>query len=96
MWCYSEMNEVPSEHLAGMLCKKFDLSEGVSSEFQTHRGKPSLVIRDDLLKDAYSKRDGFTRAAIRNIALFLLHRPFSLDFCGHLFNCKIFGPTEKR
>ena len=75
IWCYSEKTAVqsPTE-----LPKKNNVhfNEGVSTDFfENARGRPCLVILDDLLNDVYSKQvcDLFTKGSHhRNISVILI------------------------
>jgi len=51
-WCYSERTALPKLLLKW---KKIRFHKGVPSDFNNARGKPCLVIFDDLLNDVYSK-----------------------------------------
>jgi len=74
MWCYSEKTAVqsPTE-----LPKKSDVhfNEGSPTDFENARGRPCLVILDDLLNDVYSKQvcELFTKGSHhRNISVILI------------------------
>jgi len=73
IWCYSEKTAVPS---ATELPKRdVHFNEGVPTDFQNARGRPCLVILDDLLNDVYSKQvyDTFTNGSHhRNISVILI------------------------
>jgi len=74
IWCFSEKTAVPSP---AVLPKKRDIrfNEGVPTDFANARGRPCLVILDDLLNDAYSKQvcDLFTKGSHhRNISVILI------------------------
>jgi len=74
IWCYSENTAVPSPT---ELPKKSDVhfNEGVPKDFQNARGRPCLVILDDLLIDVNSKQvcDLFTKGSHhRNISVILI------------------------
>jgi len=63
IWCYSEKTAVPSP----IQLPKSDVhfNEGVPTDFENARGRPCLVILDDLLNDVYSKQvcDLFTNGS---------------------------------
>jgi len=63
IWCYSVKSAVPSPILLPK--RNVLLIEGVPADFQKARGRPCLVILDDLLNDVYSKKmcDFFLRKA---------------------------------
>jgi hypothetical protein len=69
VWCYSEAAAIPT-----------DLKEGVKfhigvPEFQNKKGKPRLVVLDDLINSAYSREvcDLFTKGSHhRNISVILI------------------------
>jgi len=75
IWCYSEKTAVPSPKEPP---KKSDehFNEGVPTDFyENARGRPCLVIIDDLLNDVYSKQvcDLFTKGSHhRNIRVILI------------------------
>jgi len=54
MWCYSEKTAVPSPTVLPK--KNIRFNEGVPADFDNARGRPCLVILDDLLNDVYSKQ----------------------------------------
>jgi len=71
-WCYSERTALPKQLLKW---KKIRFHKGVPSDFNNARGKPCLVIFDDLLNDVYSKEvcDLFTKGSHhRNISVILI------------------------
>jgi len=73
IWCYSEKTAIPSP----TKLPKSDLyfNEGVPTDFEDARGRPCLVILDDLLNDVYSKQvcDLFTKCSHhRNISVILI------------------------
>jgi len=74
IWCYSEKTAVssPTE-----LPNKSDVhfNEDVPTDFEIARGRPCIVILDDLLNDVYSKQvcDLFTKCSHhRNISVILI------------------------
>ena len=74
IWCYSEKTAVPSP---AVLPKKRDIrfNEDVPADFANARGRPCLVIPDDLLNDVNSKQvcDLFTKGSHhRNISVILI------------------------
>ena len=74
IWCYSEKSAVPKRQLSA-LRKKIRYREGVPNNFTNARGRPCLIILDDLLNDVYSKDvcNLFTRGSHhRNISVFLI------------------------
>jgi len=74
IWCYSEKTALPQQQLA-VLKKKIRYNEGVSADFKNARGRPCLIILEDLLNDAYSKEvyDLFTKGSHhRNISVILI------------------------
>jgi len=73
IWCYWEKTAVPSPNI--LTNKNVRFNEGVPADFDNARGRPCLVILDDLLNDVYSKRvcDLFTKGSHRrNISLILI------------------------
>jgi len=79
IWCYSEKTAVPSPT---ELPKKSDVlfNVGVLTYFENARGRPCLVILDDLLNDGYSKEmcDLFTKGCHhRNISEILVTHKYS-------------------
>jgi len=54
IWWYGEKTAVPHQQLA-VLNKKIRYNEGGPADFENARGRPCLIIFDDLLNDAYSK-----------------------------------------
>jgi len=73
IWCYSEKTAVPSP--TELPKRDVHFNEGVPTDFENARGKPCLVIFDDLLKYVYSKqvRDLFTKGSNhRNISVILI------------------------
>ena len=74
IWCYSEKTAVPSRQLSVMR-KNIRFHEGVTKDFRNARGRPCLIILDDLLNDVYSKDvcNLFTKGSHhRNISVFLI------------------------
>ena len=75
IWCYSEKSAVPTPT---ELPPKSNVhfNEGVPTDFfENARGRPCLVILDDLLNDVYSKQvcDLFTKGSHhRNISVILI------------------------
>jgi len=74
IWCYSEDTAVPRRQL-----KKLGLhityQEGLPETYGDARGKPSLIILDDLLIEVYGRNvcDLFTKGSHhRNISVVLL------------------------
>jgi len=70
-WCYSERTALPKL----LKWKKIRFHKGVPSDFYNARGKPCLVIFDDLLNDVYSKEvfELFTKGSHhRNISVILI------------------------
>jgi len=78
VWCYSERTAVPSKQLERLKNKKIIYHEGVPDDnfFKANtRGKPSLIVLDDLLQTAYSEGVSvlFTRGSHhRNISVILI------------------------
>jgi len=54
IWCLSEKTTVPERQQ--LSCKNIKYNYGVSENFGGDRGKPCLVILDDLLNDVYFKQ----------------------------------------
>ena len=74
IWCYSEVTAVPREKL-NKLGRPIHYQEGLPEKFGNAQGAPSLIIRDDLLNQVYSKDvcDWFTKGSHhRNISVLLL------------------------
>jgi len=74
IWCYSENSAVPQRHL-GSLHKDVSFHEVVPQNFGNDRGKPCLIILDDVLNEVYSKDvcDLFTKGNHhRNISVILI------------------------
>jgi hypothetical protein len=76
VWCYSEKSAIPTRHLQ-KLKHQISHHKSVPNQqfFENARGKPTLVILDDLLYTAYSEHvsDQFTRGSHhRNISVFLI------------------------
>jgi len=72
IWCYSEKTAVPSP--TELPKSDVNFNEGVPTDFENPRGRPCLVILDDLLNDVYSKLvcDLFTKGSHhRNISVIL-------------------------
>jgi GTPase SAR1 family protein len=70
IWCYSEKTAVPSQ-----LGENVRFHEGVPDNFDNARGRPCLVILDDLLNDVYSQQvcNLFTKGSHhRNISVILI------------------------
>ena len=78
IWCYSEKTAVPYNQLSGL--KKIQFQEGLPDNFGNARGKPSLLVLDDLLKQVYSEAvcDLFTKGSHhRNVSVILVtQNPF--------------------
>ena len=55
VWCYSEKSAVPRRQLASLHKDVVSFHEGVPQNFGNDRGKPCLIILDDLLNEVYSK-----------------------------------------
>jgi len=73
IWCYSEKSAVPSP--SDLPKSDVHFNEGVRKYFAKARGRPCLVILDDLLNDVYSKQmcDLFTKGSHhRNISVILI------------------------
>jgi len=71
IWCYSDKTAVPSP--TELSKRNVHSNEGVPTDFQNTRGRPCLVILDDLLNDVYSKQVYylFTKGSHhRNISVF--------------------------
>jgi ABC-type dipeptide/oligopeptide/nickel transport system ATPase subunit len=69
VWCYSENAAIPTE-----MKKIVSFHVGVP-KFQNEKGKPRLVVRDDLINSAYSRDvcDLFTKGSHhRNISVILI------------------------
>ena len=69
IWCHSEKTAVLSPTV---LPRNIRINEGVQADFDNARGRPCLVILDDLLNDVYSKHvcDLFTKGSHhRNISV---------------------------
>jgi hypothetical protein len=74
IWCYSEKSAVPRDKLTS-LHKNVSIHEGVPQNFGDDRGRPCLIILDDLLNEVYSKDvcDLFTKGSHhRNISVILI------------------------
>ena len=73
IWCYSERTAVPSP--TDLPKRDVHCNEGVPTDFKIARGRPCLVILDDLLNDVYSKQvcDLFKKGSHhRNISVILI------------------------
>ena len=73
IWCYSEKTAVPYKQLTGV--KNIRFQEGLPETFGNTRGKPSLLILDDLLNQVYSETvcDLFTKGSHhRNVSVILV------------------------
>jgi hypothetical protein len=56
LWCYGEMNAIPSQQLASInVGRKVRFHHGVSENFTNKKNRPSLITLDDLLNEVYSK-----------------------------------------
>jgi len=78
IWYYSEKTAVPSPTEVPKRGVRFH--EGVPTDFENARGRPCLVILDDLLNHVYSKQvcDLFTKGSHhRNISVILITQPLS-------------------
>ena len=74
IWCYSEKAAVPASQLAA-LGMNVSFNEGVPQNFVNERGKPCLIILNDLLNDVYYKDvcKQFTKGSHnRNISVSLI------------------------
>ena len=71
-WCYREKTAVPYSQLGGL---NIQFLEGIPENFVNAQGKPSLLILDDLLNEAYSDKvcDLFTKGSHhRNVSVILV------------------------
>jgi hypothetical protein len=78
VWCYSEKTAVPYIELK-KLKKNVQYQEGLPEDFGDDRGKPRLLILDDLLNQVYSEEvcDLSTKGSHhRNVSVFLLTQNF--------------------
>ena len=73
IWCYSEKTAVTSP--TELPKRDVHFNEGILTDFENARGRPCLVILDDLLNDVYSKQvcNLFTKGSHhRNISVILI------------------------